>query len=137
MRRSTRCQRFVGDYSPILPLKFFITSRPEPQIQNVLYQEGTSRYSKFILHDIEKDIVSTNIAIVYAREELAILAKGRMAGTPIGGWPPENCLDTLVRLSDTLFIYAATACKYVGGGGSIVKRLVYIIDYFLRRKSRP
>ena len=109
----------ICQYSPFLPLKFFITSRPERQIQNVFRQEGTSRYSKFILHEIEKDIVSADIAI-YAREELAIIASGRM---PISGWPPEDCLNILVRLSGTLFIYAATACKYIGGGGSIVERL--------------
>ena len=112
----------IRQYSPILPLKFFITSRPERQIQNVFRQKGASRYSKFILHEIEKDIVSTDIAI-YAREELAIIAEGRTTGTPISGWPPEDRLNILVRLSGTLFIYAATACKYVGGGGSIVERL--------------
>ena len=112
----------IRQYSSILPLKFFITSRPERQIQNIFHQEGASRYSKFILHEIEKDIVSADIAI-YAREELAIIAKRRMAGTPNSGWPPEDRLNTLVRLSGTLFIYAATACKYVGGGGSIVERL--------------
>ena len=117
----------IRQFSPILPLKFFITSRPERQIQNVFRQEGASRYSKFILHEIEKDIVSADIAI-YAREELAIIAKGRAARTSISGWPPEDRLDILVRLSGTLFIYAATACKYVGGGGSIVERLEDVTD---------
>ena len=112
----------IRQYSPDLPLKFFITSRPERRIQNIFRQEGTSRYSKFILHEMEEDIVSSDIAI-YAREELALIAKGQMAGTLISGWPPEDRLNTLVRLSGTLFIYAATACKYVGGGGSIVRRL--------------
>ena len=51
-----------------------------------------------------------------------------MAGTPISGWPPEDRLNTLVRLSGTLFIYAATACKYVGGGGSFVERLEDVTD---------
>ena len=112
----------ICQYSPILPLKFFITSRPERQIQNVFRQKSISRYSKFILHEIEKDIVSADIA-TYAREELAIIAKGRTAEMPIGDWPPEDRLKTLVRLSGSLFIYAATACKYVGGGGSIVECL--------------
>ena len=31
-------------------------------------------------------------------------------------------------VSGTLFIYAATACKYVGGGGSIVERLEDVTD---------
>ena len=117
----------IRKYSSTLPLKFFITSRPERQIQNVFRQEGTSKYSKFILHDVEKDIVNADIAI-YAREELAIIAKERMAGLPISVWPPEDRLDTLVRLSGTLFIYAATACKYIGGGGSIVDRLKDVTD---------
>ena len=50
----------IRQYSPTLPLKFFITSRPERQIQHVFRQKGTSRYSKFILHEIEKDIVSVD-----------------------------------------------------------------------------
>ena len=117
----------ICQYSPILPLKFFITSRPERQIQHAFRQEGTSRYSKFILHEIDKDIVSSDIAI-YAREELAFIAKGRMAKTSISGWPPEDRLNTLVRLSGALFIYAATACKYIGGGGSIERRLEDVTD---------
>jgi hypothetical protein len=117
----------IRQYSPLLPLKFFITSRPERLIQNVFRREGTSRYSKFILHEIEKDIVSADIA-KYAREELAIIAEERMSELPIGGWPPEDRLYTLVRLSGALFIYAATACKYVGGGGSIVERLEDVTD---------
>ena len=51
-----------------------------------------------------------------------------MAGSPISGWPPEDRLNTLVHLSGTLFIYAATACKYIGDGGSIVKRLEDVTD---------
>ena len=112
----------IRRYSPDLPLKFFITSRPERPIQNVFCQEGIFKYSKFILHEIEEDIVSADIAI-FAREELDIIAKRRMAGMSISGWPPEDRLDTLVRLSGRLFIYAATACKYVDGGGNIVRRL--------------
>ena len=107
------CWRLSADILQSYQLKFFITSRPERQIQNVFRREGTSRYSKFILHEIAKDIVSADIA-TYAREELAIIAKGRMAGTPVSGWPPEDRLNTLVRFSGTLFIYPATACKYVG-----------------------
>ena len=117
----------IRKYSPGLPLKFFITSRPERQILNIFRQQGTSRYSKFILHEIEKDIVSADIAI-YAREELVIIAEGRMVGTAISDWPPEDRLRTLVRLSGALFIYAATACKYVGGGGNIVRRLKDVTD---------
>ena len=117
----------ICQYSPTLPLKFFITSRPERQIQNVFLQEGTSRYSRFTLHEIEKDIVSADIAI-YAREELVNIAERRKAGSSINGWPPEDRLKTLVRLSGSLFIYAATACKYVGGGGSIVDRLADVTD---------
>ena len=117
----------ICQYSPTVPLKFFISSRPERLIHNVFHQEATSRYTKFILHEIEKDIVSGDITI-YAREELAIIAKRRTAGMHINGWPPEDRLNTLVCLSGTLFIYAATACKYVGSGGSIVERLEDVTD---------
>ena len=113
----------IRQYSPILPLKLFITSRPEPQIRDVFHQEGNS---KCIIREIDDDVVSTDVE-KYAREELAIIAKGRTDGTPISNWPPEDRLNTLVNLSDT-FIYAATACKYVGGGGSVVERFEEVTD---------
>ena len=112
----------ILQYSPDLPLKFFIISRSERRIQNVFYKERISRYSEFVLHEIDGDTVSADIAI-YVREELANIAKELMAGTAISGWPSEDRLNTLVRLSGTSFIYAATACEYIGGGGSIVRRL--------------
>ena len=57
-------------------------------------QVGTPRNSNFIRHEIEKDIVSADIAI-HAREELAIIVKGRTAGMPISGWPPKHPCSSL------------------------------------------
>ena len=117
----------LSQLAPILPLKFFITSRPQTQTQFQRVLGFIPKYSYFILHKDGEDTVSADIAI-YAREELAIIAKERMAVTPISDWPPENRLKTLVRLSGTSFVYAATACKYIGGGGNIVERLEYLTD---------
>ena len=67
-------------YSPMLPLKFFVTSCPKQQIQDVFYLEDTSKYLKFILHEIEKDIVSVDIAI-YARDESTITTGAEWVST--------------------------------------------------------
>ena len=75
----------IRQYSPILPLKFFITSRPEEQIQNVFRQEGNSKYT---LHEIDEDIVSADIAI-YVGKEMAII-RGQTSRTPYIVSPPEE-----------------------------------------------
>ena len=112
----------IREYSPILPLKFFIASRPEPRIQDVFLQEGNSKY---IHHELDKETASMDIEI-YAREELA---KRQTAEMLVNVSAFEDGLKTLVRLSDLLFIYAVTACKYVGsGGGDIMELLEAVTD---------
>ena len=80
----------IDEYSPTLPLKFFITSRPERQIQDFFRQEGNSKY---ILLEIEKGVVSADIA-KYPKEKLAITTEGRTAGTPISS--ETSALDNLL-----------------------------------------
>jgi hypothetical protein len=116
----------ISRYSPYLPVKFFITSRPEPQIRRGFNRQEFEPYSRFLLHDVEKDIVSADIEL-YAREQLLDTADGRSDFHELlDDWPPEDQLKTLVRLAGCLFIYAATACEYVGGGGNICERLAVV-----------
>jgi len=42
-------------------------------------------------------------------------------------WPSKSYLDRLVEKSEGLFVYAATAIRYIGGEGSPQKRLEHVL----------
>ncbi|KAF8752544.1 WD40 repeat-like protein [Rhizoctonia solani] len=92
--------------TPDLPLKFFITSRPEPDIRHRIEAQSDLNRSMCVLHEIEKSMVEADIEL-YLREEL-------------GGSISEHDLTQLAKLSGRLFIYAATAVRYVRQTGTIV-----------------
>ncbi|KAF8751848.1 WD domain, G-beta repeat [Rhizoctonia solani] len=85
--------------TPNLPLKFFITSRPEPNIRHRIEAQSDLNRSMCVLHEIERSMVEADIEL-YLREEL-------------GDSVSEHDLTQLARLSGRLFIYAATVIRYV------------------------
>ncbi|KAB5590557.1 Vegetative incompatibility protein HET-E-1 [Ceratobasidium theobromae] len=88
--------RFVGN----LPVKFFVTSRPEAMIrEKMISPENTSR-SILHLHDIEQSLVQQDIEL-YLWEELKSMS------------PSPDDVKQLSMLADNLFIYAATAVRYI------------------------
>ncbi|CAE6381049.1 unnamed protein product, partial [Rhizoctonia solani] len=92
--------------APNLPIRFFITSRPEPDIRLRVDAQSQQSRSICILHDMEKSLVQADIHL-YLREELANSVS-------------EHDLNQLAKLSGTLFIYAATVIRYVRRKGNMV-----------------
>ncbi|KZT68736.1 WD40 repeat-like protein [Daedalea quercina L-15889] len=86
--------------APQLHLKFFVTSRPEVRIRDVFGMPGSTTLR---LQDIESEAVDADIG-EYITSELSGLDDD---------WPSPSDINTLVSRSHGLFIYAATACKYV------------------------
>ncbi|KAJ7782078.1 WD40-repeat-containing domain protein [Mycena olivaceomarginata] len=84
-----------------LPIKFFVTSRPEPTIREKMLTPGYSR-SVLHLHDIEESIVEADIKM-YLTEAL-----GFMSPTP-----SPNDVERLAKRAGKLFIYAATTVRYI------------------------
>ena len=87
-----------------LPIKFFVTSRPEPVIREKMLAPGYLR-SVLHLHDIEESIVEADIK-KYLTEEL-----GSMSPLPS---PYE--VEQLAKRAGKLFIYAATVVRYICPG---------------------
>lgn len=87
-------------FSPVLPLKFFVTSRPEPEIYQKMAFRSQFSQKVLHLHEIEKSLVRADIEL-YLKEELASM--------PLG----EDQIEQLVERSGNLFIYAATLVRYV------------------------
>ena len=99
------------------PLKFFIVSRPEDWIKKAFRQVANPLLlQEFALHDVAKSDVQRDIE-TYLRSALSEIAEARSYlhyGSP---WPPEEELSALLIRSDGLFIYAATAIRYIGARG--------------------
>ena len=93
-----------------IPLKFFVLSRPEDWIKSAFrHKNAPSLLRIFSLHDVAKSDVQRDIE-VYLRSAFSEIAEGRRYSR----WPPEQELMTLLTRSDGLFIYAATAVRYIG-----------------------
>ncbi|GAB1527962.1 hypothetical protein RhiTH_011151 [Rhizoctonia solani] len=93
--------------APGLPVKFFVTSRPEADIRHrVEAQPGQNRLM-CVLHDIEESLVQADITL-YLRVELA------------SSDVSDSNLTQLASLSGKLFIYAATAVRYIRQAGTMV-----------------
>jgi hypothetical protein len=84
-------------------IKILVTSRVEDTIKHMF----DSIANQFALHDIEKDIVQSDIRR-YFKQRLELLADARRL--PL---PTNDVLDELVKRAGTLFIYAATVVKWV------------------------
>jgi len=91
-------------------LLVFVTSRPETSIRHSFGDIPTDVHQDFILHEIDSSVVSRDIS-VYLRHEFGIIRKRRRL--PLE-WPDEASLVQLAQKADGLFIYAATACKFIG-----------------------
>ncbi|CAE6478076.1 unnamed protein product [Rhizoctonia solani] len=81
-----------------LPIKFVLSSRPEPEIRDQMSERVRSR---LVLHELDKGKVQVDIE-TYLRVELSPMS------------PSEAQIAALVERAGILFIYAATAVRYIG-----------------------
>ncbi|KAB5588039.1 hypothetical protein CTheo_8518 [Ceratobasidium theobromae] len=110
-------------YAGELPLKFFVTSRPEPEIYRIMISRAPNSQTILHLHEIEKSLVQADIAL-YLSEELGQFMS-----------PSPDQIELLSQRSGNLFIYAATLIRHVQLGnrrGDHQKRL----DSLLATTSR-
>ncbi|KAG8688306.1 hypothetical protein FRC11_005663 [Ceratobasidium sp. 423] len=85
-----------------LPLKFLVSSRPEPEIRDeMLKQKRDEVNSRLTLHELDGDVVRADIQ-TYLRVSLAPMDL------------QESQIATLVDRSGILFIYAATVVRFIG-----------------------
>ena len=94
--------------APKLPFKFFLTSRPEPVIREKML---ALQYSSSVLrlHDIEQSVVEADIE-KYLTDSLYSMSPP----------PPSDQVKQLAKRAGRLFIYAATAVRYILPNGPIV-----------------
>ncbi|CAE7208581.1 unnamed protein product [Rhizoctonia solani] len=102
-KESTRMiLKLLLNHSVDIPVKFFVCSRPEPEIRDEMKENmGDSEYSQLVLHELDTAVVQTDIE-KYLKDALDQLN------------PTSAQVAQLVIDAGVLFIYAATAVRYIG-----------------------
>ena len=113
--------------SEISNVKFFITGRPEPRIQEgfrlPLLAEATD---VFVLHDVEPDQVENDIMHFFKHEFLGLVRRRR----GLDGWPPKEQLDLFCKRAGGLFVYAVATVKFIGKqSANPLSDLTFIYDH--------
>ncbi len=109
-----------------VPLRIFVTSRPELPIRLDFKQMLDETYQELILHNIPKETIGHDMA-VFLEHELSIVNKQR--SLPLD-WPSKHQIQALVEITIPLFNLAATACRYIGDKrGNPKKRLEILLQY--------
>jgi len=93
-------------------VRVFLTSRPEVPIRHGFYQISKTKYYDFVLHNISPSIVDHDISIFLEYNLRLIGAED--AQDP--SWPGAEVIKTLVQSASGLFIWAATACRFIREG---------------------
>jgi hypothetical protein len=95
-----------------LPVKLFLTSRPERHIVDHFESLQSESHLILRLHDIEQDLVEADISLYLDRQLRNIRSSRRSSMFP-STWPTRKDIEILTRLSGKLFIYASTAVKFI------------------------
>ena len=106
------------------PIRFFVTSRPEEEVLGEF-----NCYSKRV-HTLNlTDFPAHKDIEIFFDEELKTLKTKHLiyrGSRKLGDWPSPQDLDSLVRKSEGLFIYASSLLKFIGDcneGGDLQSRL--------------
>jgi len=104
-------------------LRVFTTSRPETPIRFGFKKIPGAAHQDFVLHDISQSIIQHDISN-FLRHELEDIRKEY--GIP-KGWPDEENIELLAQGASGLFIYAATACRFIREGKLFAKRRLSLV----------
>ncbi|KAB8238710.1 WD40-repeat-containing domain protein [Aspergillus alliaceus] len=96
--------------SKVLHVRIFLTSRPEIPVH-------------LDLHDLPNPVIEEDIRI-FLKERLSVIRKNREM---TDDWPGEESLHTLVEMAVPLFIFAATACRFIEQGRHPERRLKQLL----------
>jgi hypothetical protein len=101
-----------------VPLKLFLTSRPELPIRLGFGLMSINTHQDIVLHELPRSIVQHDI-FVYLQDSFSRIRKSYNLDPPSGApldddWPGTKVLEELVDMAVPLFIVAATVCLFVG-----------------------
>lgn len=99
-------------------IKVFVTSRPELTIQYA-FDPIEGRYQEIILQEVTQKVIAQDIR-TFLTDELGRIRdewNSRHRKEPsrriAPNWPSQEQFETLARLAEPLFIFAATSCRFL------------------------
>jgi hypothetical protein len=106
-------------------LRIFLTSRPEIPVRYGLGQIPDIEHQDFVLHSISPAIVDHDIAL-FLEYNLGLIRRELWLHED---WPGKEIVMQMVHNASGLFIWAATACRYIREGKRYAtKRLETILQ---------
>ncbi|KIJ30650.1 hypothetical protein M422DRAFT_186841 [Sphaerobolus stellatus SS14] len=101
--------RVILEASLYFPLKFFLTGRPEVALRQGFQADSFGdKHKSYELHNMERHLVEADICM-YLTRQLEILKNKQQKDID---WPADDA-NALIKRSGTLFIFAATAIKFL------------------------
>ncbi|KAI7976980.1 hypothetical protein EIK77_002376 [Talaromyces pinophilus] len=91
-------------------LQIFLTSRPELPIR--LGFRKNHSHQDLVLHELPKPVIEHDIRL-YLEDKFSRIREERSFAS---NWPGDEAINELVRMSSPLFIFAATAYRFINGG---------------------
>jgi hypothetical protein len=114
--------------------RIFLTSRPEVPIRNGFINIPSAQHQDFVLHNKSPVIINHDIC-VFLEHNFHALGKELYLGD---GWPGADIINRLVCNASGLFIWAATAYRFVREGRRFaVKRLNTLLRPHGRALNTP
>jgi hypothetical protein len=105
-------------------LRVFLTSRPEVPIRQRFNQISRIEHHDCVLHNVSPSIVDHDISI-FLEHELRCIGE---ESAQDNGWPGAEVIKTLVWRASGLFIWAATACRFIREGLFAEERLRTLLE---------
>ncbi|KAF7169363.1 hypothetical protein CNMCM5623_002126 [Aspergillus felis] len=104
-------------------LRVFLTSRPELSIRLGFKQK--QNHQGLVLHELPKPEIERDIRL-YLVQKLSTIRDERSLPSD---WPGEEEVESLVKVAVPLFIFAATACRFIKEGMHPKQRLQKLLDF--------
>jgi hypothetical protein len=104
-------------------LRIFLTSRPEIPVRYGLSQIPDTGHQDFVLYRISPAIVDNDICL-FLEYNLGLIGQELCL---CDGWPGKETVRHMVRNASGLFIWAATACRFIRGGKRFAAKRLDII----------
>ena len=107
-------------------LRIFVTSRPETSIRHEISEIPEDSHQDYILHNIAQSIVDHDL-LVFFKHNLELVQRKCCLAL---GWPGEESIKLLVQRAGGLFIYAATAYRFICEDGRLANsRLARLLQH--------
>ena len=106
-------------------LRIFVTSRPEVAIRTEFSNDVDRHHLNLVLHQISEFVVRNDLFVFFQFHFRNIGQSRRLSAD----WPGDANIHCLVSMSGNLFIWAATVCRFISKGRTLVKeRLLTILE---------